>query len=101
MNEIKWYKSGVTGNYLSTVGCFELVCRPKVEYTGRNEWQCDIYIGNTPLVGGPSFKSLELSQEDAEIRIIQYLFGCGLVTLKTLKKIGLLEEMLSEVGIDL
>lgn len=107
-----WTKSGKTrnyygeySNYVAKVGCFELICRPDIEFrhqkASATTWQCDIYVGNKPLVGGPPWKSLKSCQEDAEERLVQYLLGCGLEMLKALKKIGLLEEVLSEVGIDL
>lgn len=112
MEYVVWIKSGKTvnyygecPNYVAKVGCFELICRPEIEYRRQKahitSWQCDIYMGNKPLSGGPPLKSLKLCQEDAEKWIVQYLLGYGLVTLRALKRIGLLEEVLSEVGIDL
>jgi hypothetical protein len=46
-------------------------------------------------------RSLEFVQRECEKSAIKYLFGHGFLVLKTLKKVGLLEEMLSEVGIDI
>lgn len=46
-------------------------------------------------------RSEETSQKNAEKLVIEYLRGNAFETLKELKKIGLLEEALSEIGIDI
>lgn len=114
---------GTSAKYTAKIGFFELVCRPQLDYASKEydesvgeltivEWKCSIYI-NGSLLWSPRDGqwitsagatrvlrqdgvnlSLRLCQEKAEKLAIKYLFGCGLVTLKALKKIGLLEEML-------
>ncbi len=98
MGDIKWIQSGTkkVPHYRAKIGCIELVCRG---YT--NEWRCSVYFGNTWVKDTNIRVSLERALKDAERFAIEYLFGCGFVVLKELKKIGFLEEMLSEVGIDL
>lgn len=112
MNRIKWTKSGTkkVPNYDAEIGYICLRCRPEMKYSYQEtywnpclivRWHCSVYFGNKWVVDIKTRKSLKCAQKDAEKLAIKYLFGCSFVILKELKKMGLLEEMLSEVGIDL
>lgn len=107
MNRIKWIKSGtnIAPSYDAKIGCINLLCRSEYNmyFTKRRVigWNCSVYIGNKWINRTKTIKSLELAQKKGEELAIEHLFGYGFVVLKELKKMGLLEEMLSEVGVDL
>lgn len=105
MNGIRWIKSGTkkSPHYDAKIGCINLRCRSEMNYSPYpiTRWRCSVYIENKWVCGTETRESLKLTQEDGEKLAIQYLFGCGSIALKELKKMGLLEEMLSEVGVDL
>ena len=79
-----------------------MVCRPYLNYPDENigGWTCSIYSG-TGWVDGVSGVSLELCQKRAEKIAIKYLLGAGKVVSKELKRLGLLDEVLSEIGVEL
>lgn len=110
MNRIKWIKSGTEKfpNYNAKIGPIDLRCRPEMKYSRLDrpgnsiyKWRCSVYLKDKWVVGTKNRKSLENAQKDGEKLAIQYLFGYGFIILKELKKMGILEEMLFEVGIDL
>lgn len=107
MNRIKWIKSGtnILPSYNAKIGCIHLLCRSEwnMHFTKRCiiGWNCSVYIGDKWINVTKTIKSLELAQKKGEELAIEYLFGCGFVILKELKKMNLLEEMLFKVGIDL
>lgn len=111
MKGIRWFKSYYgyrkeTPNYNAKIGHIKLCCRPSIRYLRDNKrrifgWTCNIYLGNKQIGQTTREQSLEFTQKEAEKLAIKYLLGYSHVVLKALKKIGLLEDMLSEIGIDL
>ncbi len=112
MQGIRWIKSFCgypkkVHNYNAEIGHILLCCRPSIEYLGNYSeinvigWTCTLYFGNTQIGQTKREKPLELVQKEAEKLAIKYLFGYGFVALKALKKMNLLEEALSEIGVDL
>lgn len=114
MDGIRWTKSypgrfkysRKIPNYNAKIGFIKLWCRPSIKYLRGYKiriigWTCYLYFGDRQIGHTAREKSLELTQKGAERRAIKYLLGDSLVAIKALKKMGLLEEVLSEVGIDL
>lgn len=110
MNGIRWIKSHSykeVPEYNAKIGCISLCCRPSIrEYFGNFKarilgWTCTIYFCDRQIGHTIRKKSLEFVQKEAEKSAIKYLLGNGFITMKALKKVGLAEELLSEVGIDL
>ncbi len=109
MDDIKWIKRDET-SYDAKIGCINLCCRPvftRFDNPIRRAvgWRCVIYFDHEfdyePIGETKRRRSLRLSQEDGEKLVIEYLRGYGFLVLKQLKRMGLLEEMLSEVGVEL
>lgn len=98
MNGIKWVQRGTKQFPYSSVkiGDIELHC-----HSSKNEYRSSVYFGNKWIADTCIRRSSDLAQKDAEILAIRYLLGHSFILLQTLKKIGLLEDMLSEVGVDL
>lgn len=111
INGIRWTKSyggycKEIPNYNARIGHIKLWCGPSIKYLRNGGvrpigWTGYIYFEDRQIDHTPREQSLEFTQREAEKLAIQYLFGYGFATLKTLKKMDLLEEMLFEVGVDL
>lgn len=109
MNEIRWTKSGTERFpwYKARIGYIELWCRSTIivhatkNRRGIRGWDGTVYFGNKWVAYTKTRKLLESAKKDAERLAIEYLVGSGFTTLKALKKTGLLDEVLSEVGIDI
>ncbi len=114
MEGIVWTKfefhSGKTVSYKAKVGCMELWCRPSKTTLGNKPrilgWMCSVYFGEHDWpckVFGHTKREipLELAQKEGEKLAIKYLLGHGLTIVRALKRTSLLEDVLSEVGIDL
>ncbi len=112
MDGIKWtnHKFGTKKVvwYKAEVGCLELWCRQVVMVRATKnkrsvkEWDGTVYFGNEWVASIPTTRKLfESAKKDVERLAIKYLVGYNIIGLKALKKIGLLEEILSEVGVDL
>lgn len=97
--KLPWYKA--------EVGYIELWCRQvKIVCATKNRraingWDGTIYIGDKWGASTKTRKLLKSAKEDVEILAIKYLVGYGFLTLKALKKTGLLKEMLLQVGVNL
>lgn len=109
MNGIKWVNKGTRRLpwYVAEIGCVGLCCRQEIiTHASKNrrirkEWGFSVDFGNKWIAVTKTRKSLQLAKEDAEKLGIKYLFSCGFIALSGLKNVGLLEELLSEVGVDL
>lgn len=103
MDNIEWTKNGtgVDSNYNIRIGGVFLWCVPIQRSCPRRRvgWVCVIEFENEYVKTTKRRKSLRLCQKDGEKLAIEYLLGFGLIFLRDLKKLGLLEEVLSEIGI--
>lgn len=119
MTGIRWFKSGkgVYAHYIAKIGSIELACRPRLNWAPKEYdepvakpiivgWKYFLYVENKLVVDTKTIRAhkqdevdlaLKLCQENAEKIAIKYLFGYGSVTLKALKKVGLLEEILESI----
>lgn len=100
-----WYFRKKIPNYNAKIGHIRLWCRPSTRHYDNGKfrilgWIGSVYFENKSVDFVIEGKSLEFVQKKAEKSAIKYLLGHGFITIKALKKVGLLEEMLSEVGID-
>lgn len=114
MNKIKWFKSNIEElpHYYAKIGYIDLICRSEIKCANGRivGWCCSVYFGNKWICATktarvyehdrPDF-ALKLCQANAERMAVQYLLGHGFLTLKALKRMGLLEEILLQVGVDL
>lgn len=112
MKGIRWIKSHPYNfgsnihNYNAEIGHICLCCRPYTKHSRNGKihiigWVCFIYCGDKQIGETKIGPSLDFTQRKAERLAFKYLYGDGFVVLKALKRVGVLEEMLSEVGIDL
>lgn len=111
MNGIKWTNHKFSTEklpwYKTRIGCIELSCIQVIivhatkNRKGIKGWDGSVYFGNKWVASIKTRKILELARQDVERLAIEYLFGHGYVILNGLKKVGLLGEMLSQVGIEL
>lgn len=111
MDGIKWtnHKFGTKKSpwYKAKIGDIELWCRQVTivcatkNRRGIKGWDGTIHIGDKWLASTKTRKLLESAKKDAERIATKYLFGGGLIMLKGFKEMGLLEEALSQVGVDL
>ncbi len=110
MIKIIWKDGYIHGGFPShwaEIGSVEVYCTPRVGYP-NDRWNFSHVTGWEPaiwngkrFISGKIRKSLEVAKRDCEKMVIQFLVDRGFVVVKELKKTGLLEEVLSEVGIDL
>ena len=114
MKGIRWTKSNgsrfsynnILSQYKAKIGSIKLWCRPSIKYLRGGKvcitgWTCYLYFEHIQIGHTTREKSLEFTQKEAEKLAIKYLLGYSLNAVKALKRIGLLEQVLSEVGIDL
>lgn len=94
-------------NYNARIGCIKLWCRPSLRgYFNNNKprilgWTCSLYFEQISLGCTKREIPLECAQKKGEKLAIEYLLSHGLVIIRALKRTNFLEEVLSEVGIDL
>lgn len=100
MDSLEWVKSsgGVGNSYIYEVeiGNIHICCR----MYARKRWCCIVYLGDRWISDTSMRQSLELAKLDGERLMTRYLLGDGLTIMNALKKLDLLEIVLSEVGID-
>jgi len=119
MKGVKWIKRNIpvrklndrvittAESYSAVLGNISLTCRPSIKYPNHYEHKayCVGYQGSARYNGQSVFgtvrKSLHLAKKDAEKFATRYLLGGGNIVLKQLKRTGLLEEALFDVGIDI
>jgi hypothetical protein len=121
MERIKWVKDGGIKFpcYEANVGSYLLECVPivknrnipykyshlKYSYkkvdTHISGWYGFVLFDGKQLHRTTKRKSKELAQKDVEKIMVEHLFCYGFLVVKELKRMGLLEEVLSEVGVDL
>lgn len=114
MEGIIWTKSKISRsrrhegifNYKAKVGCIELWCRPSKTCSGRIKdgrfgWTCSLYFEQFSLGETKREVPLEYAQKEGEKLAIKYLLSHGLTIVRALKRTNLLEDVLSEVGVDL
>lgn len=110
MNGIKWVLSEETfigdtnAPYISArVGGFYMAPSPIVGVR-KNKivgWCHQIFYGKEYISLTKRVRLEESSQKNAEKLVLEYLLGCGSTILKGLKEVGLLENALSEIGVDI
>lgn len=113
MKKIKWTKDGSVAGFLcyqAKIGFIYMSCTPQIEYFNYHTdyskrrligWRCRIRFNGRSIGSEKMRKSLENAKSDAEKLAEKCLSGCGFEVVKGLKEVGMLEEVLSEVGIDL
>lgn len=110
MNKIKWVSEGTKKYpcYDADIGCYCLSCIPEVTSSFNREfkpyisgWYGIIYSGCGCVYMTKRRGSKELAQKDVEKMVIKHLLGSGFLMIKELKKAGLLEQVLSEVGVEI
>lgn len=127
MKNIKWDKSDLIKQirskrfhgYETVIGSIYLYCEPIIKYQFTDRlvnkshlcgWMGSVFLGNqciaktrvvTVRKKDKSDKPLRLCQKRTEKLASERLFDYGFVISKQLKRMGLLEEMLSEVGVEL
>lgn len=85
------------------IGGFYIAPHPRINYDRSviTYWSHQIFWGGKCISQTRHVRSEKLSQKNAEKLVLEYLFGYSSVILKGLKEVGLLEEALSEIGIDI
>ena len=111
MDKVKWIRCGKSKfpSYNAEIGLYSVHCVPIVKnrnnhYRGDKYlfgWYGFVLLGNRQLQETTKRKSKKLAQKDLEKIVDEHLFCCGFLIIKELKRRGLLEEVLSEVGVDL
>lgn len=112
MKEIIW-KSDVGESqfitYYAKIGFVDAYCTPwqlqEIKYPNNCYdkligWEYKIWFKGKSIRGNKLRKSLEDAKSDAEKLARECLLGHGFEIIKELKEVGMLEEVLSEVGID-
>ncbi len=111
MRKITWregYTQSGFSTHLAKIGSITITVNPKIDYPYGDYdkrrlvgWTFVFYDGHDTHYRENVKKSLEMAKEDAEKTVIQFLYDRGIVVAEELKKIGLLEGVLSEIEIDL
>lgn len=120
MRKIKWQSTAIcTTNkrcawrsfpsWAADAGVFKIRCEPQIRtYWGRRidekkliGWYCILDFMGRPIVVTKTRKLERLAKEDGHILLEQHLAGFGLIVVEDLKRDGLLNEVLSEVGIEI
>jgi len=95
MDCFKWIECGTKRlpHYISKIGPIDMFCNNNV----YGKWICSIYFGRKWVADSYARKSLSRAKKDGERLAVEYLLGNGFIVLKILKKMNLLEDILSEV----
>ncbi len=110
MNRIKWVQCGEIDigfsqipHMVTKVGGFFMDTSPVIDTNKRKiiSWRHCVFYEEEFISLTKHARSKESSQKNAEKLVLEYLRGYAFQALRELKKMGLLEEALSEIGIDI
>ena len=119
MVNFKWVKAGegIRAIYYVKIGQLLLTCKPEIvhpwDYLHKQRivgWKCSIHFGDKWIIDTKTSRvykhdqcdmSLKLCQRNAEKLATEHMLDLSFVVVNQLKKMGLFEEILLEVGVEI